>query len=53
MTVVRQRIECPVPRKGKGSSTGRDKGLNKFFSQILEAMIKHVDFDVVKVQYSL
>jgi protein pelota len=49
MTVVRQRIECPVPRKGRGSTSGRDKGIARFFAQILEAMIRHVDFDVVKV----
>jgi protein pelota len=32
MTVVRQRIECPVPRKSKGSSTSREKGLNRYVS---------------------
>lgn len=49
MTVVRQRIETPVPRKRKGSTTNYDKGLVRFFDQIYQAIIRHVDFTIVKV----
>ena len=48
MTVVRQRIELPIPRKRRGDPAQHDKGLNKFFEQILQAILRHVNFDVVK-----
>ncbi|KAI9202521.1 uncharacterized protein BJ171DRAFT_513335 [Polychytrium aggregatum] len=49
MTVVRQRLECPVPRKRLGSTTNHDKGLRRFFEQTMEAILRHINFDVVKV----
>ncbi|KAK9762972.1 Translation factor pelota [Basidiobolus ranarum] len=48
MTIVRQRIETPVPRKRKGSTTNYEKGLQKFYQQVMEGIIRHVDFSVVK-----
>ncbi|KAJ3016612.1 hypothetical protein HKX48_003954 [Thoreauomyces humboldtii] len=49
MTIVRQRIEINIPRKRKGSTTNRDKGMARFYDQIYQAILRHVNFDVVKV----
>ncbi|KAJ3288785.1 hypothetical protein HK104_007959 [Borealophlyctis nickersoniae] len=49
MTIVRQRIETNIPRKRKGSTSMRDKGMEKFFEQILQAIVRHINFEVVKV----
>ncbi|ORX90175.1 hypothetical protein K493DRAFT_278220 [Basidiobolus meristosporus CBS 931.73] len=48
MTIVRQRIETPVPRKRKGSTTNYEKGLQKFYQQVMEGILRHVDFSIVK-----
>ncbi|KAJ3074447.1 hypothetical protein HDU98_011230 [Podochytrium sp. JEL0797] len=48
MTLVRGRIEVNVPRKRKGSS-GHEKGMKRFFEQCYQAILKSVDFEVVKV----
>lgn len=49
MTLVRQRIETNVPRKRRGTTTDHDKGMNRFFEQTVQAVLKHVDFSIVKV----
>ncbi|CAG8518788.1 9597_t:CDS:10 [Paraglomus occultum] len=49
MTIVRQRIEQAIPRKRKGSVTNHEKGLQKFYEQVMQAIIRHVNFDIVKV----
>ncbi|KAJ2792682.1 Translation factor pelota [Coemansia guatemalensis] len=49
MTVVRQRIEVPIPRKRRGSTTNYEKGVQRFYEQIYRAIKQHVDFSVVKV----
>ncbi|KAJ3190284.1 hypothetical protein HDU85_000579 [Gaertneriomyces sp. JEL0708] len=49
MTIIRQRIESNIPRKRKGSTTNHDKGLQRFFDQIYQAILRHVNFDIVKV----
>jgi protein pelota len=48
MTIVRQRVEVNVPRKRKGSSH-HDKAFTRFLDQTYQAVLKHVDFNVVKV----
>ncbi|KAJ3124438.1 hypothetical protein HK100_011236 [Physocladia obscura] len=48
MTLVRGRIEVNVPRKRKGSS-GHEKGMKRFFEHCFQAILKNVDFDIVKV----
>eukprot|EP01117_Protostelium_nocturnum_P002069 TRINITY_DN1270_c0_g1_i1.p1 TRINITY_DN1270_c0_g1~~TRINITY_DN1270_c0_g1_i1.p1 ORF type:complete len:400 (+),score=74.60 TRINITY_DN1270_c0_g1_i1:133-1332(+) len=48
MTIVRARIDCSVPRKGKGTTTNHEKGLQKFFDLIIAAIIRHFNFDVLK-----
>ncbi|KAI8330204.1 hypothetical protein BC941DRAFT_496760 [Chlamydoabsidia padenii] len=48
MTIVKQRIEMPIPRKRKGSVTNHEKGLVRFYDQIFQAMMRTVDFSFVK-----
>ncbi|KAJ2551338.1 Translation factor pelota [Coemansia sp. RSA 1933] len=49
MTVVRQRIEVPIPRKRRGSTTNYEKGVERFYEQIYRSIKQHIDFSVVKV----
>ncbi|KAI9094654.1 hypothetical protein DFS34DRAFT_628608 [Phlyctochytrium arcticum] len=49
MTIVRQRIETNIPRKRRGSSTNHAKGMARFFDQVYQAILRHVNFDIVKV----
>lgn len=48
MTLVRAKIDVPIPRKRKGNVAQHDKGLNKFFESVLQALLRHVNFDIVK-----
>ncbi|KAJ1658222.1 Translation factor pelota [Dispira simplex] len=49
MTITRQRIESPVPRKRRGSTTNYEKGLARFYEQVYRGLLMHINFDVVKV----
>jgi len=48
MTITRSRIEVGIPRKGKGTITNHEKGLNKFFEMVMQAVLRHFNFDVIK-----
>merc|ERR1712098_405094 len=48
MTVTRAKIEVGIPRKRRGDCSQHEKGLNKFYDQCVQAIIRHVNFDVVK-----
>jgi protein pelota len=48
MTIVRQRVEMNIPKKRRGTSTDHDKALVRFYAQVYEALLRHVDVDVVK-----
>jgi len=48
MTIVRAKIDVPVPRKRRGDCAQHEKGLNRFYEQIYQALLRHVNFDVVK-----
>mmetsp|Transcript_18425 Transcript_18425/g.52016 ORF Transcript_18425/g.52016 Transcript_18425/m.52016 type:complete len:376 (-) Transcript_18425:1195-2322(-) len=48
MTILRARIDTAIPGKRKGRSMGHDKGMNRFFKAVLEGMLRHIDFSVVK-----
>ncbi|KAJ1921479.1 Translation factor pelota [Tieghemiomyces parasiticus] len=48
MTVVRQRIETPVPRKRQGSATDYEKGMVRFYDQVFKAMLLHIDLTLIK-----
>ncbi|KAG8796757.1 Translation factor pelota [Ceratobasidium sp. 428] len=49
MTVIRQRIEVPVPRKRMGSSTLHEKGLTKFYSALYAAFVRHIPVETLRV----
>lgn len=48
MTLVRAKIESNIPRKRKGMCTQHDKGIARFYDQVIQAIMRHVNFDVVK-----
>lgn len=48
MTLVRAKIETNIPRKRKGMCAQHDKGLTRFYDQIIQAILRHISFDVVK-----
>ncbi|XP_047960626.1 protein PELOTA 1 [Salvia hispanica] len=48
ITLTRARIETSIPRKHGPAVAGYDKALTKFFENILQAFLKHVDFNVVR-----
>ncbi|KAL2549124.1 Protein PELOTA 1 [Forsythia ovata] len=48
VTTTRSRIETSIPRKHGPGIAGYDKALNKFFDNVLQAFLKHIDFKVVR-----
>ncbi|KAK7269073.1 hypothetical protein RIF29_21789 [Crotalaria pallida] len=48
MTVTRSRIEASIPRKHGHAIHGYESALNKFFENVLQAFLKHIDFNVVR-----
>lgn len=48
MTIVRAKIEVNIPRKRKGNCQQHDKGLFKFYDQVIQAVLRHFNFDVLK-----
>ncbi|XP_064620588.1 protein pelota-like [Lineus longissimus] len=48
MTLVRAKIEVGIPRKRKGMCSQHDKGLTRFYDQVIQGIVRHVNFDIVK-----
>lgn len=48
MTLVRAKIDVSIPRKRKNFPQQHDKGLVKFYDNVLQALLRHINFDVVK-----
>ncbi|KAG1689325.1 Protein pelota [Nymphon striatum] len=48
MTLLRGKIETSIPRKRKGMCSQHDKGLIRFFESIIQTILRHVDFEIVK-----
>ncbi|KAL7643517.1 UNVERIFIED_CONTAM: hypothetical protein RMT77_005499 [Armadillidium vulgare] len=48
MTVDRAKIEVNIPKKGKGDDTQRKKASAKFFDMVLAAILRHLNFDIIK-----
>lgn len=48
MTLVRSKIDVAIPRKRKGYVQQHEKGLNKFYEAVMQGIMRHVNFDVVK-----
>lgn len=49
MTVIRQRIDVPVPRKRVGSTTLHEKGLARFYEAVYQGFLRHIDFASLRV----
>jgi protein pelota len=48
MTITKSKIEMSIPRKRNGVTSQHDKGMTKFFEGILNGIMRHIDFSVVK-----
>jgi len=48
MTIVRAKIDVAIPRKRRGSATQHEKALERFYDTVLQAVLRHVNFEVVK-----
>lgn len=48
VTMTPSRIEGSIPRKHGPGIAGYESSLNKFFENVLQAFLKHVDFNVVR-----
>lgn len=48
VTITRSRIETSIPRKHGPAVAGYEAALNKFFENVLQAFLKHIDFNIVR-----
>ncbi|KAJ7973607.1 Protein pelota-like [Quillaja saponaria] len=48
VTITRSRIETCIPRKHGHATAVYDSALNKFFENVLQAFVQHIDFNVVR-----
>jgi len=48
MTLVRAKIDQCIPRKRKGNVQQHEKGLQRYFESVMQGILRHVNFDVVK-----
>jgi protein pelota len=48
VTVLRQRIEVPIPRKRGGNIEAHEKGLEKFYAAVTEAFLRLFDVEKLK-----
>lgn len=48
MTLVRAKIDVNIPKKRKGNSAQHDKSVSRFYENVAQALLRHVDFDIVK-----
>lgn len=48
MTVVKSKIEVNIPKKRNNAVSQHEKGMDRFMDAILQALLRHVDFEIVK-----
>jgi len=48
MTHLRAKIEGSIPRKHKAAVNSHDKAVQRFYENVLNAMVRHIPFDTVK-----
>uniref|UniRef100_A0A671YMZ5 Protein pelota homolog n=1 Tax=Sparus aurata TaxID=8175 RepID=A0A671YMZ5_SPAAU len=48
MTLLRAKVEVTIPRKRRGSCTQHEKALERFYEAVMQAILRHINFDVVK-----
>jgi protein pelota len=49
LSITKQRIEVPIPKKRRGSTTNHEKALARFYDTVTKSVIKNIDFSIVKV----
>nr|XP_033802339.1 protein pelota homolog isoform X2 [Geotrypetes seraphini] len=48
MTMLRAKVETTIPRKRRGNCSQHDKALDRFYDQVMQGILRHINFDVVK-----
>nr|ACQ58607.1 pelota homolog [Anoplopoma fimbria] len=48
MTLLRAKVEVTIPRKRRGSCTQHEKALERFYEAVMQAILRHINFDFVK-----
>ncbi len=48
LTLVRAKIDISLPRKRRAAVQQHEKALNRFFEAIVQAILRHVNFDIIK-----
>ncbi|XP_078509009.1 protein pelota homolog [Lissotriton helveticus] len=48
MTLLRAKVETTIPRKRRGNCTQHDKALERFYEQVMQGILRHINFEVVK-----
>lgn len=48
MTINKAKIEQNIPRKRKGLGNQHDRGVQKFFESVMQGILRHINFEVVK-----
>ncbi|EPY25541.1 protein pelota [Strigomonas culicis] len=43
------KIDVTIAKKHKNDASARDKSINRFFRQVLDAILHHIDFEKIKV----
>lgn len=53
MTLVRAKIDVNIPRKRKGQCSQHEKGLQKFFEAVMQAILRHFDFTGMRIRLNI
>ncbi|KAI5698118.1 hypothetical protein M8J76_015893 [Diaphorina citri] len=48
MSLVRTKIETNIPRKRRGDVKQHEKALVRFYDNVMQGILRHVNFDIVK-----
>lgn len=48
MTHVRAKIESSIPRKHKAAVAAHEKATNRFYDNVIAAIVRHINFEIVK-----
>uniref|UniRef100_A0A8C4SF32 Protein pelota homolog n=1 Tax=Erpetoichthys calabaricus TaxID=27687 RepID=A0A8C4SF32_ERPCA len=48
MTLLRAKVEVTIPRKRRGNCSQHDKALERFFEAVMQGILRHISFDIVK-----
>lgn len=50
MTLVRAKIEVSIPRKRPANTAQREKATASFFQQVLDGLVRNVDFGGMRMR---